>query len=78
MKILDVNNPGFKKEFEEILTRGKMDIANVEEIVKNIINEVKKEGNKALFRHIAKFDKWEPKSDEDLEITKDEILEEIV
>ena len=73
MKILDVNNPGFKKEFEEILTRGKMDIANVEEIVKNIINEVKKEGNKALFRHIAKFDKWEPKSDEDLEITKDEM-----
>ena len=70
MKILDINNPGFEKEFKEILNRGKMDIEEVEGIVKNIINEVKSEGNKALFRHIAKFDKWEPKSDSDLEIDK--------
>ena len=71
MKILDINNPGFEKEFEEILNRGRMDIEEVEGIVKNIINEVKEEGNKALFRHISKFDKWEPKKDEDLEIDKD-------
>ena len=70
MKILDINNPGFEKEFEEILNRGKMDIEGVEEIVKNIINEVKNEGNRALFRHIAKFDKWEPTSESDLEIDK--------
>jgi len=50
-----------------------MDIANVEEIVKNIISEVKTEGNQALFRHIAKFDRWEPKENSDLEITKDEM-----
>jgi len=73
MKILDINNPGFRKEFEEILQRGKMDIANVEEIVKNIIKEVKEEGNKALFRHISRFDKWEPKENKDLEITPDEM-----
>ncbi len=73
IKILDVNNPGFKKEFSEILNRGKMDIAEVEGIVREIIEEVKKEGNKALFRHIAKFDKWEPKEDRDLEISKDEM-----
>ncbi len=70
MKILDINNPGFDKEFEEILGRGKMDIENVENIVKNIINEVKTDGNKALFNHIAKFDKWEPKENKDLEIDK--------
>ena len=70
MKILDINNPGFKKEFEEILNRGKMDIEEVEGIVKNIINEVKSEGNKALFRHISQFDKWEPKTESDLEIDK--------
>ena len=70
MKILDVNNPGFEKEFEEILMRGRMDMDNVEKIVKNIINEVKNERNKALFRHIAKFDKWTPKKDSDLEIDK--------
>ncbi|WP_456470324.1 histidinol dehydrogenase [Caminibacter sp.] len=73
MKILDINNPGFRKEFEEILQRGKMDIANVEEIVKNIIKEVKEEGNKALFRHISRFDKWEPKENKDLEIMPDEM-----
>ena len=70
MKILDVNNPGFTKEFEEILSRGKMDIENVEGIVKNIINEVKIDGNKALFNHISKFDKWTPEVNEDLEIDK--------
>jgi len=73
MKILDINNPGFDKKFEEILNRGKMDIENVEGIVKNIINEVKNEGNKALFKHISKFDKWSPAKDEDLEISKDEM-----
>ncbi|GAB6044686.1 histidinol dehydrogenase [Caminibacter profundus] len=73
MKILDINNSEFRKEFEVILSRGKMDIANVEEIVKNIINEVKTEGNQALFRHIAKFDKWEPKTNSDLEISDKEM-----
>jgi len=73
MKILDINNPGFEKEFEEILNRGKMDIENVEGIVKNIINEVRNERNNALFRHISKFDKWTPKSDKDLEIDKEDM-----
>ena len=75
IKIIDVNNPGFAKEFEEILNRGKMDIENVESIVREIIQEVKKEGNKALFRHIKKFDKWEPKDNIDLEISKEEMEE---
>ncbi len=73
MKILKTSNENFEKEFNEILTRGKMDIENVENIVKNIINEVKKEKNSALFKHISKFDKWTPKTNEDLEITKDEM-----
>jgi len=70
MQVLNINEKNFKKEFEEILNRGKMDIENVENIVKNIINEVKSDGNKALFNHIAKFDKWKPVKDEDLEIDK--------
>jgi len=73
MKIIKASSSGFKKEFDEILTRGKMDIENVEGIVKTIINEVKNEGNRALFRHISKFDRWEPKSGNDLEISKDEM-----
>ena len=56
----------FKAEFDELLSRGKMDIASVSTIVGNIISEIKSEKNEALKRHIAKFDKWTPKSDEDL------------
>ena len=59
----------FKAEFEELLARGKMDIASVSAIVGNIISEIKDEKNEALKRHIAKFDKWTPNSDEDLKIS---------
>jgi len=59
----------FKAEFDELLSRGKMDIASVSTIVGNIIGEIKSEKNEALKRHIAKFDKWTPKSDEDLKIS---------
>ncbi|MBS4068296.1 MAG: histidinol dehydrogenase [Sulfurimonas sp.] len=59
----------FKAEFDELLSRGKMDIASVSAIVGNIISEIKSEKNEALKRHIAKFDKWTPKSDEDLKIS---------
>jgi len=73
MKIIKTTSSEFEKEFNEILSRGKMDIESVEGIVKNIINEVKNEGNQALFRHIAKFDKWEPENDKDLEISKEDM-----
>ncbi|AZV46568.1 histidinol dehydrogenase [Nautilia sp. PV-1] len=73
MKIIKTTSSEFEKEFNEILTRGKMDIENVEGIVKNIINEVKTEGNIALFRHISKFDKWSPETDRELEISEEEM-----
>lgn len=59
----------FKAEFDELLGRGKMDIASVSAIVGNIIGEIKSDKNEAVKRHIAKFDKWTPKSDEDLKIS---------
>jgi len=64
----------FDLEFEELLGRGKMDIANVSEVVGGIIDEIKKEKNKALFGHIAKFDGWEPKEDDDLKVTSESML----
>ncbi len=73
MRIIDINNPGFEQKFEKILNRGTIDTEKVTSIVKNIINEVKNEGNKALFRHIAKFDKWAPVKNDDLEISKEEM-----
>ncbi|WP_373069520.1 histidinol dehydrogenase [Sulfurimonas sp.] len=64
----------FDLEFEELLSRGKMDIENVSGIVGGIIKEIKEDKNKALFGHIAKFDNWEPKEDDDLKISTESML----
>ena len=64
----------FELEFEELLSRGKMDIANVSGIVGEIINDIKHKKNEALFEHIAKFDKWEPQTNEDLKISTESML----
>jgi len=59
----------FKAEFQELLNRGKMDIAHVSATVDSIIDDIKNNKNQALKEHIAKFDKWTPKNDEDLKIS---------
>ncbi|MDO9266825.1 MAG: histidinol dehydrogenase [Sulfurimonas sp.] len=61
----------FKAQFDELLGRGKMDMAQVGAVVENIISEIKNNKNQALKEHITKFDKWTPKSDEDLKISTD-------
>ncbi len=61
----------FSQKFDELLTRGKMDIAHVSGIVGGIIDEIKNNGNSALKEHISKFDKWRPASDSDLKISTD-------
>ena len=71
MKIINTKDSNFKAEFETILARANSDIKGVSSIVMNIIEEIVKEGNTALKRHIEKFDKWEVKSDEDLMICPD-------
>jgi histidinol dehydrogenase len=62
------SSQNFSSEFEELLGRGKMDMAHVSTIVGGIIDEIKKDKNTALKSHIAKFDKWTPKDDADLKI----------
>lgn len=72
MKIYNTKEENFKKDFDELLKRGHMDMDNVSKIVLDIISEIKKEGNGALKRHIEKFDKWQVQEDASLEIaTKD-------
>ena len=61
----------FKAEFDELLQRGKMDIAQVSAIVGNIINEIRSDKNSALKQHISKFDNWTPGGDEDLKISSE-------
>ena len=69
MIFTDTKNPDFAESFNELLQRGKMDIAQVSAIVTNIINEIKDDKNSALKQHISKFDNWTPASDEDLKIS---------
>ena len=73
MKIFRTTDYNFDKEFNEILSRGAMDIDKVAPIVKNILDEVKNEGNQALIRHISNFDKWTPKDGNDLQISTDDM-----
>ncbi|MEA3228330.1 MAG: histidinol dehydrogenase [Campylobacterota bacterium] len=69
MVFTTTNSSAFNQEFNELLQRGKMDMAQVSSIVGNIIDEIKSDKNSALKTHIAKFDNWTPSSDEDLKIS---------
>ena len=69
MIFIDVNDKNFDKSFQELLSRGKMDIAQVSSIVGGIISEIQERKNDALKEHIAKFDNWTPANDEDLKIS---------
>ncbi|QOY51536.1 histidinol dehydrogenase [Candidatus Sulfurimonas baltica] len=69
MIFTDSKSSNFRAEFEELLQRGKMDIAHVSAIVGNIIGEIRTDKNKALKEHIAKFDNWTPVDDSDLKIS---------
>jgi histidinol dehydrogenase len=69
MMFIKSSDNNFKEGFEELLGRGKMDMAHVGKIVQNIIDEIKVDKNKALKEHISKFDNWTPQSDKDLKIS---------
>ncbi len=62
----DVN---FKEEFVELLQRGKMDIDSVSSTVKNLLDEIRVDGNLALKEHIARFDNWRPNIDDELRVS---------
>ncbi|MBD3795754.1 MAG: histidinol dehydrogenase [Epsilonproteobacteria bacterium] len=73
MKILNTKDENFNQEFSELLKRGAMDIDSVSLRVKNILDEIKKEGNKALIEHNAMFDKWRASTQEDLEVSLEDM-----
>ena len=71
MIFVHTNEARFKKDFEELLNRGKMDMEHVSGIVGGIIDEIKSNKNTALKQHISKFDNWIPKDDSELKISTD-------
>ncbi|MBN2722116.1 MAG: histidinol dehydrogenase [Campylobacterales bacterium] len=73
MKIIQSNDVKFEAEFSELLQRGKMDIDGVSTIVSNLLKDIKNNGNQAVREQIAKFDRWTPAKDEDLNISVDDM-----
>ncbi len=69
VKIFSTKDANFQAEFDELLKRGAMDIDGVTSIVKGLLDEIKNDGNSALKGHIAKFDRWEPSSDDALAVS---------
>ncbi|ADV46613.1 histidinol dehydrogenase [Nitratifractor salsuginis] len=68
MKIYNSKDERFPEIFEELLGRGAMDIDQVTETVAALLKEIREEGNAALRRHIARFDRWEPADDAALQV----------
>ncbi len=73
MKIFYSSDDTFEANFNELLERGKMDIEGVTGIVSGLLKEIQTEGNKALKSQIARFDRWEPKSDDALLVSTDDM-----
>ncbi len=69
MKIIDSSDKKFKKEFKAILNRSSLDMDEVSPIVKKLLKEVKDKGDKALKKHISKFDGWQPQNSNELLIS---------
>ena len=73
MRIIYTSDSDFNKSFDEILSRGKMDIEGVTTTVSNLLKDIKTKGDEAIIEQIAKFDRWEPKSADDLIIDQNEM-----
>jgi histidinol dehydrogenase len=75
MKIFYSSDDTFEVNFNELLERGKMDIEGVTGTVAGILKEIQTEGNRALKAQIARFDRWEPKDDDELMVSTEAMAE---
>ncbi len=73
MKIFYSSDDTFEANFDELLQRGKMDIEGVTGIVSGLLKEIQTEGNAAVKAQIAKFDRWEPESDDALLVSTEDM-----
>ncbi len=74
VSIIKNNDNEGKRLIENLLSRSQLEYGNVQEIVNNIIADIKSKGDKALFDYTYKFDKFPVKSDNIL-VTDEEIKE---
>jgi len=73
MKFLDIRDVGFDTEFAAILARGEETGREVEQVVLDIIADVRARGDKALLEYTRRFDRLEADSVAALQVTEDEI-----
>ncbi len=73
MKVFYSSDESFEANFDELLQRGKMDIEGVTSIVSGLLKEIQTQGNSAVKAQVAKFDRWEPASDDALLVSIDDM-----
>lgn len=74
MKIIEINEENIKYSLDNILNRGEGNFVQIDQIVNEVIANVKNEGDKALYRYTSMFDKVDI---DNLKVTKSEIEEAV-
>jgi histidinol dehydrogenase len=72
MQFLDINDREFETRFAAILARGEESGREVEQVVQDIIADVRKRGDEALLDYTRRFDRLEAVSVADLRVTEGE------
>jgi len=75
VKIYYSSDDTFEANFDELLQRGKMDIEGVTSVVSKLLKDIQTDGNTALRAQIARFDNWEPMSDDALQVSAKSMAE---
>jgi histidinol dehydrogenase len=73
MLFLDIKDAGFAQKFDAILSRGEESGREVEQVVLDIIADVRKRGDVAVLELTRRFDRLEAASVQELEVTATEI-----
>ena len=74
VRIIKTSAGEFASFFQKILKRGEEDAGNVDEVVNDILLNVKNKGDAALLEYTARFDNFETTS-ERLKVSEEEIEE---
>ena len=74
MRILALNKENISNVLDELIKRSPNHYGSYEQIVDDIVTDVKENGNKALFAYTEKFDKF-VLSSENIRVTEEEIEE---
>lgn len=71
--LLKSSDTDFETNFKALLARGAMDIESVEGRVKELLEEIKTQGQSAILAQVARFDNWNPANFAELKITQEQM-----